>query len=70
MSVFQSAWFGNSVFAAALECAKHGKLFAAQKPSVCGSGAILTVFREVYDSRTERMCDSDTKPSLARVAYP
>ena len=54
----------------ALECAKHGKLAAAKKPSVCGSDAILTVFREMYDNRTVQMCDSGTKPSLVRFAYP
>ena len=80
MSVCQSAWFGI-FFAAALKCAKHGltrdcdgKLFAAQKPSVCGSSvldseAIQTVFREMCDNLTVRMCDSGTKPSLTRFAY-
>ena len=58
------------VFAAAPERAKHWKLFEAQKRSVCGSDAILTVFREMCDDRTVRMCDSGSKPSLPRFAYP
>ena len=52
VSIFQSAWFGQKKkIAAALECAKHGKLFGAQKASVCGSDTILTVFREMCDNR-------------------
>ena len=35
VSLFQSAWFGVFVCAAALERAKHGNLFAEQKQSVC-----------------------------------
>ena len=68
VSAFQSAWF-DIFFAASLECAKHGKLFGAQKPSVCGSGTILNVFREMCDNRAVRMCDSGAKPRLARFAY-
>ena len=43
MSVFQSAWFGNFFITAALECAKHGELFAAQKQSACCPNAKTTV---------------------------
>ena len=60
----------TKVFAAAPECVKHGKLFAAQKLSVCGSDAILTVFGEMCDNRAVRIFDSGIKPSFARFAYP
>ena len=42
--LFHTAWFGKKrVFAAALERAKHGNLFAAQKQSVCCPDAKMAV---------------------------
>ena len=69
MSVFQSAWFGKKMFAAALERAKRGNCWRAQKPSVCGSDTMMTVFREIYDSRTVRMCHSGAQPQMSCFVY-
>ena len=38
--------------------AKRCSCWRAQKPTVCGSDAMLIVFREIHDSTTVQMCHS------------
>ena len=71
MRVFQAAWFGILFLLSprARQARQHVRqLSASAKPSttVCGPDAILTVFREMCDSRAVRMCHSGAQPGLYR----